>query len=65
MSVCISYKNVALQRVGVLKTIDIEKTDAWKKKCLFCHYYILKLMILKFNHTFAITVTIYWWLLIN
>ena len=31
MSVCISCKNVALQRVGVLKTIDIDKTDAWKK----------------------------------
>ena len=59
MSVCISHKNGVLQRVGVLQTIDIDKKDASKTKCLFFHYYILKTMILKLNRMFAITVTIY------
>ena len=41
MNVCMSYKNVAIDRTDVSERIDINKTSA-SKECMFCHFWYFK-----------------------
>ena len=37
MTLCMNYKNVAIQKIDVLERIDTDKASA-PKKCILCHY---------------------------
>ena len=44
-------------RIDILEGIDVNKTSA-SKECDICHYWCLKVLVLRMNHIFAMVVMI-------
>ena len=59
MNVCISYKNVTVQKKYIISEgIDTNKTRL-PKECMLCHYWYFKDVGCRFEPQFAINVMMY------
>ena len=64
MNVCMSYENVTTWRINVSEGINISKSNE-SKECMFCHFGILKTLVLNFNLMDVIdTMICQWWSMI-